>query len=452
MNASSIQWDKPILIGGTRSSGSTLLSVILDAHPQIMCGPEISLFSHPFFWEQSGPIWRERLIRYLDLGYSVKKLPEWKLENGVCPYVELVYDNTLPWYGLDRPTLRGIIETADNPKHIIENLFNSVLQSQQKSIWAEKSPPNLYSFKAFLEVYPNGRAIYLIRDGRDVICSVMRRGYPFKQAVSNWLVEMAMTRTFLDDKRILGIKYEDLVIYPVDTLHKLLEFLELEADVKRLINYVENSSRVDGDFSTQGYKTWKSNPRQPLSQKSIGQWKQILSPEEVSTFLSASISRPVPYYPELEGVVAMDLMKQLGYDVGEGLDVKQNALYHLINDEGFLLNTGIEAPRDDFHEFHEQYVESNTTYLPGEDAHWNYQRLVSNMDRIRRNGEYMRNILETTSNQVLPELEVLRSIRLLFMSSKKRLILLAFFAFVLLVLLNLFTIFVADWIMRNWIR
>ena len=463
MEENSILWNKPILIGATRSSGSTLLSVMLDAHPQIMCGPEISLFSHPFFWRQSGTVWRERLIRYLDLGYDVKKLPEWKLENGVCPYVELVYGNTLPWYGLDRSALRSNIETAENPKQIVEEFFGSALQSHRKSIWAEKSPPNLYAFKAFLEVYPTGRAIFLIRDGRDVICSILRRGFPFKQAVSNWLVETAMARTFLNDPRVFEMRYEDLVLQPSQTLNKLLEFLEVEGDVNRLINYVENSSRVADDFSTQGYGTWQSNPRQPLSPKSVGQWKHILSPEQESAFLSASISRPVPDYPEVEGAVAMDLMQQFGYDVSEALDVNQNRLYHLINDEGFLINTCIEAPKDDFHEFHEQYVESDTSYLPGEELDWKYQRLLSDIDRSRRNIEYLRTILEFTSNQtvqelkaasgqILQKLEPFRPAGFLYVPLKRKLILLAIIVITVFMALNLSTILVAYWILQSTIK
>jgi hypothetical protein len=269
--------------------------------------------------------------------------------------------------------------------------------------------------------------------------------------------------TFLNDPRIFVMRYEDLVVQPFDTLGKLLKFLDVEMDVDRLINYVENSSRVAGDFSTQGYESWQSNPRQPLSQKSIGQWKHMLSPEQVSAFLSASVARPMPGYPEVVGMVAMDLMQQFGYDVPKVLDVEQDRLCRLINDEGFLINTGIEAPIDDFHEYHEQYVESDVSRLPGDELYWKYQRLLSDVDKNRRDIEYLRSVLEVTSgqiiqeskamsSQILQELGSLKPIGFLYAYLKKNLILLAIIGILVFLALNVSTMLVAYWMLQYLVK
>ena len=50
-----IAWQRPVLVGCCPSSGSTLLSVMLDAHPDLMCGPELSIFAHPLVWRQTAP-------------------------------------------------------------------------------------------------------------------------------------------------------------------------------------------------------------------------------------------------------------------------------------------------------------------------------------------------------------------------------------------------------------
>ena len=98
-----------------------MLSVMLDAHSEVLCGPELALFSHPFFWTQEGREWRERLQSYLGQDDQATRSPAWTLAEGVCPYTDIVYTNTLPWYGLsvsERVQVRwhGPLPWAEQPR------------------------------------------------------------------------------------------------------------------------------------------------------------------------------------------------------------------------------------------------------------------------------------------------------------------------------------------------
>ena len=42
----------PILIGGCGSSGTTLLRVLLNAHPKTHCGTELNLFNNKIFYDE----------------------------------------------------------------------------------------------------------------------------------------------------------------------------------------------------------------------------------------------------------------------------------------------------------------------------------------------------------------------------------------------------------------
>jgi len=55
----------PILVGSAPSCGSTLFSTMLDAHPQVVCGPELNLVSHPVFWAAQGEDWHGSIHRWL---------------------------------------------------------------------------------------------------------------------------------------------------------------------------------------------------------------------------------------------------------------------------------------------------------------------------------------------------------------------------------------------------
>ena len=43
----------PIIIGGSGSSGSSLLATILNRHPEVAVGPELSLFNKPVLYENN---------------------------------------------------------------------------------------------------------------------------------------------------------------------------------------------------------------------------------------------------------------------------------------------------------------------------------------------------------------------------------------------------------------
>ena len=64
--------DNPIIIGGSGSSGTTLLATILNRHHDIAIGPELSLFNKPVFYNQSYKIFRQNINRYIKRGISTE--------------------------------------------------------------------------------------------------------------------------------------------------------------------------------------------------------------------------------------------------------------------------------------------------------------------------------------------------------------------------------------------
>lgn len=375
--------DRPILIGSCGSSGSTLLSVMLHAHPEVLCGPELAMFAHSFFWQETGALWRSRVRRYLEMNDQVMVRPEWRLESGVCPYTTMVYANTLPWYGMTLADLTALVRDCDAGRELADRMYGPLLQAYGKRVWAEKSPPNIYAFRAFLDAYPEGRAVYLVRDGRDVVCSLLKRRWgAVKRAVSAWLVDTAVSESFAGHPRVHRIRYEDLVADPRGTITALLRFLDLSPEVEAVLSYERSSSRaLRQDASSLGHPTWGNQPYQAVSTSSVGGWRAMLSPEQLAVLNAARIVQPLSGYLQLTGRTASEVLGSLGYAVAGACDVDLERLGDLIRGERLFLS-GDDYPESGV--FHERYVECDPGALPGPAAVWAERRLMAKLDRARQ--------------------------------------------------------------------
>ncbi len=306
-----IEWDRPILVGGAPSCGSTLLSVMLDAHPEILCGPELVLLAHPALYQSFGRYKKFLANHGTNAGDDTADAVA-RLEDGFCPYT-VIDVNNFAYYGVNFDLLLSHLAESESPEAFLRKLFEPSLVHQAKRIWAEKSPPNLYAFRAFLERFPKGRVVYLVRDPRDQIVSIMCRALRFDQALAIWLVETAMCESLRTHPRAFCVRYEDLVTDTRRVVENLLRFLGIESGIECVLNYLENSPRIRSDPTVRGMPTWRANPTMPVSRACVGVGERKLSPFQSAALASAYIAEPVPGCEELKGVTAEQLIQRLDY-------------------------------------------------------------------------------------------------------------------------------------------
>lgn len=299
-----LQLQKPILIGGSGSSGSTLLATILDRHPEIACGPEMSFFNkHPIY----GP-------------YFVfqRKLPVW-LKKGLST------DGYFPYYGflLGREhyclTEDLVIRWSTESNSLMG--FVSLLQSHYlahrgKTYFAENTPSNVYCFHEFVNVFPNCRLVHIVRDGRDVVCSLRKRGFPLFQASSEWLYNTAAGFVCRTLPQYLEIRYEDLVSNPEHVIKKVCDHIGVEFVPSMLEASTQGSSKS-------GLSSWYNSPSGPISTKSVGRYRQELVGSDLAYFyhvrLTSSGVRRLGAGEQMKPFSSFDLLRQLGYASTEEL-------------------------------------------------------------------------------------------------------------------------------------
>ena len=179
--------DMPIFIVGAPRSGTTLLRLMLDSHPNISSGPETHFLVK--FKSILGSDWR-RLKRYgFEKTYWQEKIADF-----------------FSSFQMDYARKRGKIR------------------------WAEKTPKYALHPDFINGIFPESQIIHIIRDGRDVVNSYRDR-WGYVRAIGGieaWRRYILAAKKFartVTGERFYELHYEDLVNDAEGTMGKLLEFL-----------------------------------------------------------------------------------------------------------------------------------------------------------------------------------------------------------------------------------
>ncbi len=241
--------ERPFFLVGSERSGTTLLRLMLSHHPELECAPEFE-----FLVDRISPTgeW-PRLEEYYD-DLSV---------NRVFQPHELQIDPGLTYPELAQSFVRQYGDRSG------------------KSIYGATCH---HAFAHLPRVFPNGRFVHLLRDGRDVARSCIGMGWVghVYYGVERWVDAMdqwELLKRIVPAERRLEIRYEDLIRNSRNVLEQVCAFLGTAFD-ERIFEYAENSTYTRPDPS--------------LTQ----QWRRKLTPDELGL---------------LEGRIG-ELLRERGYE------------------------------------------------------------------------------------------------------------------------------------------
>ena len=238
---------RPIFIVCAPRSGSTLLRLILNAHPRIALPP---------------PAWLYELIRpYL---YSYGDLR--KGDNFAALCSDILDAPTIKRWPLeiDVETLQA---TSREPSFAaaFEQLHVAFARIGDKVRWGEKTPRNAFWIDEIKQDFPEAQIVHIVRDGRDMAIDIAdsppMRPYSLFMGAKYWnyyvtAIRDSASRLAADD--FYEIRYEDLCASPRATLEELCRFLGEEFDARMLSHH-----------DTSGAQNWAEDPQHAKTARPI---------------------------------------------------------------------------------------------------------------------------------------------------------------------------------------
>ena len=202
-------------MGGSGSTGSSLLQRMLGRHPRIVAGPEVGLFQFPVLFEEAE--WTRRRMGLLHENFWGVKSRAFARRNGA----KLLLD----FYQNDPAELRDRLKNSSSLPVFADQFFEKKLREKNATHWVEKTPQNAQGFAAFLRSVPGGRVIHCLRDPYETMTSLVRRGHSEWVAAGHFVYQTCCALSVRDDPRHHEIRYADLVQRTEPTLQTLCAFL-----------------------------------------------------------------------------------------------------------------------------------------------------------------------------------------------------------------------------------
>jgi protein-tyrosine sulfotransferase len=242
----------PIIVYGAPRSGTTYLIRILNQHPDVFVGNEMRVFG-----------WLHQSLNVLTRDPRFLRT--------------------------DRD--RFIEHLRSEYPRVIEGFYRTLHPKAQ--YWGDKNPryasdSSAGTLETVAELFPRSRFIHLVRDGRDVVVSLVRQGRGFDRAHRIWVTDVERGSAFgrAHAARYLEVRYEELVRDDAAAARKLFEFLGI--DIHPDVLAFCEAQRTQ--------RTPVSGPGRDLGKGALSSdWERLLAPDQQLRSLELLGDRLVRY-------------------------------------------------------------------------------------------------------------------------------------------------------------
>jgi hypothetical protein len=288
----------PFVVGVNRS-GTTLLRLMLDAHPDLTMPPETHFVPDLIEAAEQGGSSPEDLVAVItsqrefgDLGFTPEEL--------------------LELFRAAQASAHGALGAGG----ALRAFYEAYAAREGKSRWGEKTPAYAKSMVRIQRALPEARFVHLIRDGRDVALSRRKSSVdpPSPGRVAQrWRQRIERAREQAPRlHHYTEVRYEDLVLETEPTLRRICEFSELDFE-PAMLDYHERAddrlAEMKRDLPARGQRPHQpaekrmqihALTREPPKVDRVYRWRSQMNDEERQEF-------------EAE---AGELLADLGYEVG----------------------------------------------------------------------------------------------------------------------------------------
>ena len=268
----------PFVVGAA-GSGTTMLRLMLDAHPELAIPPETHFLPRLFAAARAdgatpesvaGALAAER--RWGDFGVDAGELTERLAQLPVL-----------------------------TPSGAARCFYRAYAAKHEKPRWGDKTPRYVLNMARIARVLPEARFVHLIRDGRDVRLSRLNRTDsppPPEVSARRWRRRIERGRrqaARLDDGAYLEVRFEDLVADPEAELRRICRLCDLDWDPAMLAYHhraPERMREMAAELPTAGSR--QRRPGERLQRKAnsmrapdaalVGAWRTEMAAGELEAY------------------------------------------------------------------------------------------------------------------------------------------------------------------------
>jgi len=268
---------RPLFIGACPRSGTTLLRVLLDNHPDLAI-PHETNFVRPLWWQR---------VRFGDLRDPAnrRRVAEWIFTEKSHRSARL-RDGRIS----RRDAIRRVADALPTVGSIVQACLQLRAEADGKPRWGDKRPSYSGFIGMLFAMFPDAQYINLVRDPRGAVASQMPMGWDAPEvavaaATARWEAAIRRTDHFarrLRPDQFLDLRYEDMVSDPRVTLERVCAFAGLRADdaVDAMIGG-ERRGAVGGPHE---------RIAEPVTTASVDRWRERLDPHQVALVERATAS------------------------------------------------------------------------------------------------------------------------------------------------------------------
>ena len=296
---------RPVFVGGCDRSGTTLLGAMLGMHSECLTVPESQFkieMLRCFDFDQDKTDW----VSVLNMIKEHRRFRLWSLDIDSTSIAQRELGTSYP------ELIAWLVKR-----------YGENLGKENCNLWIDHTPDNIRYAMTLLHLFPEAKMIHIVRDGRAVAASIMpldwgpntiiKAAYWWGERVAHGLAAEAFP-----EKKLIRIRYEDLVSAPEQTLKTLCAYLSIDYQAEMVEAHGFKVSRYTaGQHALVG--------KQPDVTR-IKAWEDKLT------------SRQVEIFENLMG----DFLRYFGYDFKYGLKAK--------------VPTGTELLASDIRELYKKWI------------------------------------------------------------------------------------------------
>jgi len=267
---------RPFFVVSAPRSGSTLLRLILDAHPRLAVPPPGWLFDlvYPYLFSYGDLAQPSNLLALAEDMLQTPTVGKWPT----------------------RPAPQELVRGAREPTFaaLYEALHRAYASAEGKQRWGEKTPRNSFWMDEIAALFPGAQFIHIVRDGRDQAIDISDSilwPYSLYSGANLWQRYVSAVRESADRLpagAFVELRYEDLCAAPEVSIRRLCDFLHEDFDSRMLAPHQTCSARA-----------WSAHPlhartAQPISTAYCGMYRRRMPAADVATLeslIGASLER-----------------------------------------------------------------------------------------------------------------------------------------------------------------